>query len=127
MESIEQQPVSTSPMRGQVLKKIYRVWFFRRFLPAVLIELAVFSAFLYFLARAVFVQKIVENALSVFSAHPAEIIGFILFAFLYAHIVVKILSFTILILVSYLIYKIFQGIIRFVLVKENYFGRSKQP
>ena len=61
MESIEQQSVSASPMRGQVLKKIYRVWFFRRFLPAVLIEIAVFSAFLYFLARAVFVQKIVDQ------------------------------------------------------------------
>src|SRR3989344_6596496 len=123
-ESIEPVPESSAPMRGQVLKKIYRVWFFRRFLPGVVIELAVVISFLYVLSRVVFIQRVVENALRVVFDNPGAIINFVLFAFWHEPLATKALSFTVLIVVSYLVYKIFQGIIRFILVKENYFGKT---
>lgn len=121
--SFEKSPSRSPRFRGELLNQIYRVWFVRRFLPVIIAEVVVLSALLYFLARAVFVRQIIENALGVFFASPPHLLSFVIFAFLYASVAVKIMGFTLLLLLAFFIRSIVQGILRWILVRQNYFGR----
>ena len=124
MNTFSQKESSSPPrFRGELLNQIYRVWLLHRLLPAILIEVAVLSALFYILARAVFIQRIIENGLGVFFSNPPHILSFIIFAFLYASIAVKIVSITHVVLLAFLIRSVIQGILRFILVRQNYFGR----
>lgn len=120
--SIFQQP--TPPrFKGQILKQVYRVWLFRRLLPVLVAELAILIFVLYALAEIVFVQRVLGNGLTVLFARPREIFFFAAQAFLAAPVGVQVLIFGVLLLAALLIRHITQGFLRFILVKENYFGK----
>ncbi len=116
----------TPRFRGEVLKKIYRVWLFRTFLPVLLIEVAVFSFILYELAKAVFFQRVIENAMNVFFQNPPHILSFFLWAFVDARFATKILVIAMIAAVVLVIRQLTQGLLRFILVKQNYFGKIEQ-
>lgn len=123
---MESTPNSVPRFRGMMLKKIYTIWLWRRFLPILGAEVAVLTGAMYLLGRSVFIERILDNALRVFFADPPEIVSFALFAFLSAAIVIKILSVSVLALAALLIWKITQGILRYILVKENFFGKVER-
>ena len=121
--------IALSPrFKGEVLRQIYRVWLMRRFIPVLLIEIAVLTLVLYQLARFIFLQRVAENAMNVFFSHPSGIIGFFASAFFNASPATKMLVISFAALTAILVRHITQGILRFILVKQNYFGRiEKRP
>jgi hypothetical protein len=109
--------------KGQILNQIYRVWLFRKLLPVLALEVALFSFVFYQIARAVFIQKVFENALSVFFANPPQLAGYLFSSFSNAALWTKVLGIAALVIVAFLIRHITQGILRLILVRENYFSR----
>lgn len=114
--------VPHSGMRGKLLRDIYRVWLFRKWLPAFVLEVAVLTAVIYQFAKVVFLQRVVENATNVFFTDPAGIVSFFIAAFANAPAATKLLSIVAIVLVVLLLRLLTQGILRFILVRENYFG-----
>ena len=114
---------NTRQFKGQVLNQIYRVWLFRKLLPVLIFEVLLFSFVFYQIGRAIFVQKVFENALSVFFANPSHIINYALSSFANAALWTKVLGITAVIIIAFLIRHITQGILRLILVRENYFSR----
>lgn len=114
-----------SRFRGEVLNKIYRVWLFRKLLPVLLVEVVVLSAVLFFLGRSIFLQRVMENGLKVFFLNPPQIIYFLTDAFWGAPLVTKVFSVAVLVVLAFLVRHLTQGILRLILVRENYFSRVK--
>ncbi len=112
--------------RGEVLRKVYRVWLFRKLLPVLILEVAVLTAVLYWLGRAIFFQRILENALEVFFLNPQEILSFLVIMFTNATPLAKVLGFVVLALFVLIIRHFTQGFLRLILVRENYFSRVRQ-
>ena len=118
--------VSSPRFRGEVLKQIYRVWLFRKLLPVLLLEIALLAVILYQIVQAVFLQRVVENAMNVFFAHPAGIFSFFVLAFINAAVVTKLLIIAIAASLAFLIRHLTQGVLRYILVKENYFSSIRK-
>lgn len=122
--SIHNMPIhESSGFRGEILRQIYRVWLFRKFLPVLLVEVAVFSLIFYQLGQTVFVRRIAENAVNVFFSNPSGIISFFVTAFFHASRVTQFLSVAVVVLLALLIRHVTQGMLRFVLVRQNYFSK----
>lgn len=113
---------STARFRGDVLRRIYRVWLVRRLAPILLIEIAVLSVILYGLGRLVFVERIFTNGITVLFREPSGIGSFAVSAFLHAPIAAKLFSVALVVLAALLIRLVTQGMLRFILVRENYFS-----
>ena len=119
--------VPVSPrFKGQVLKQIYRVWLRRKFFPILLIEVGVISFILYELAKAVFLQRVLENAMNIFFQDPPHIFSFFISAFVITGFVTKILVLAMIVGLVLVIRHITQGLLRFILVRQNYFGKASQ-
>lgn len=117
---------SDSPkFKGEVLRQIYRVWLLRKLLPVLVIEIALFSFVLYQLGRIVFVQRVLENAFVILFSHPSGIFSFITATFLGTTFFVKVLSIGLVVLLAFFLRHLTQGILRFILVRENYFSRIR--
>ena len=112
-----------SRFRGEMLRQIYRVWLFRKLLPVLVLEIVVLALVVYELGQAIFVQRVMENGMRVFFANPPKIVPFFLWAFLSAHFFTKVLIVAVAVAVALLVRHITQGILRLILVKENYFGQ----
>lgn len=115
---------SVPRFKGEVINKIYRVWLFRKLLPVLVLEVAVVAAVLYWLGRAVFFQKIFENALKVLFLEPQQILSFLLAMFAHATPLARILGFTVLVLFVLIIRHFTQGALRWILVRQKYFSRT---
>ena len=115
---------SASRFRGEILREVYRVWLFRRLAPVLVAEVVITALVLYGLGRLVFIQRVAENALAVFFRDPAAIFQFALSAFIDAPVATKVLSLGLLTLAALVIRGITQGALRFILVKQNFFGRA---
>ena len=114
----------TSPrFRGEVLQKIYRVWLFRKLLPVVGVEIVAFAAALYLLAKISFVERIIQNGTRVLFENPPAFLGFLISGFLNASIAKEALVVLLAVIVAFGIRHITQGILRFILVRQNYFSR----
>jgi len=124
-EIIEQSVVPGPRFRGEILRRVWRVWLLRRFLPVLAVEVVGLTLFAYWLAHAVFVRRIIENALNVFFDNPAKVIEFIIFAFLYASIAVKALVFVVLVILTLLVWKTGKAVVRYAMLKEHYFGKAE--
>jgi len=121
------QSINAAPrFRGQIVRQIYRVWLFRTFLPVLIIEVAIFSFILYGLARQVFFQRIIENAMNVFFQNPSQIMSFFLSAFIDAGLGTKVLVVAVIVALAFVIRQITQGLLRFILVRQNYFAKVPQ-
>lgn len=124
METPIANSVLPSPrFKGEILKQIYRVWLWRKFLPILIIEVAVLSFVIYELAKAVFLQRVMENAMNVFFQNPPHIFLFFISAFVGTGFVTKILVLAVIVALVFAIRHITQGFLRFILVRENYFSK----
>ncbi|MBI3630732.1 MAG: hypothetical protein HY221_00105 [Candidatus Sungbacteria bacterium] len=110
--------------RGQVLKRVYRVWLFRRLLPVLIAEIAILAFVLYALAKIIFVQRVLGNSLNVLFTRPQGILSFAVQAFLHAPVETEVLAFGVMVLAALLLRHLTQGLLRFILVKENYFAKA---
>lgn len=66
-------------LKTKIMRKVYLIWFGRKVLPYIAVEIAVFAGFMYFLGEQVYVAKVMEYATSVFSnnmAHPTVFASF---------------------------------------------------
>lgn len=118
------QPASTAPhFKGEVLNKIYRIWLFRKFLPVLMIEVAVFSFILYELAKAIFFRHVMENAMNVFFQNPSHIFSFFFSAFVDTRFGTKVLVIAIIVALVLVLRQLTQGLLRFILVRQNYFAK----
>ncbi len=115
----------TSKFRGEILRKIYRVWLFRKLLPVLVLEVAVLTAVLYWLGRAIFFQRIFENALNVLFLNPQQILNFLLVMFTNATPLARVLGFFVLVLFVLVVRHFTQGVLRLILVRQNYFSRAR--
>lgn len=122
-EIISQSAAAAPRFRGEILRQVYRVWLFRRLAPVLVAEAVIIALLLYGLGRLVFVERVAENALAVLFRDPAGIFQFGLAAFVNAPIATKLLTLGFLAGVALVIRGVTQGILRLILVKQNYFGR----
>lgn len=114
-----------SRFRGEMMRQIYRVWLFRKLLPVLLLEIAVIAAVLYQLGKAVFLQRIFENGTNVLFNNPSGILSFVISAFANAPVFTKILAIGFAALVALILRHLTQGMLRFILVRANYFSKLK--
>ena len=114
---------SNAQFRGEVLQRIYRVWLFRTLLPVLLIEVAVFSFVLYELGKAVFFQRVLENAMNVSFQNPSHVFSFFLWAFVDARFGTQLLVIAVSVAIVFVIRQLTQGLLRFILVRQNYFSK----
>lgn len=127
MESKSETYIPTSTkLKGEVLRQVYRVWLFRKLLPVLVFEVVLLSAVLYGLGQVVFIQRVFENALNVIFTNPSGIGSFVVSMFARAPLVTQILGFGILVLLALLIRHLTQGMLRLFLVRENFFSRVRQ-
>ena len=122
-------PTNTLPkpqFRGELLQKIYRVWLLRRLLPVLALEIAVLSLLLWKLGKMIFLERVVQNATNVLFLNPSGIFSFGIEAFSNAFWTTKIAGILVVIGTALLIRHITQGILRFILVRENYFGKVQK-
>jgi len=90
-------------------------------LPVVIAEIVGFSAVLYILSRTVFIQRVLENAFAVIFAEPGRIVPFAFSAFTNASAGTRILFIVVLVLLAFVMRHLTQGLLRLILVRENYF------
>lgn len=119
-------PNATPRFRGQVLQKIYRVWLFRTLLPVLLVEVIAFSVILYAVGQLIFVERIIENGTRVLFSDPMQIFKFIGAAFLHATLLEEALVLALAVALAFLLHHLTQGFLRFILVRQNYFGTIKK-
>ncbi|MBI3442401.1 MAG: hypothetical protein HY007_01400 [Candidatus Sungbacteria bacterium] len=111
---------------GQILQSVYRVWLFRKLLPVLIGETTLLSLVLYGIGRLVFIERVIDNGLNVFFLHPAGIFSFGFEAFVHATGLTKLLTVIIVILAALVIRHITQGMLRLILVRQNYFGTIRK-
>ncbi|MBI2024700.1 MAG: hypothetical protein HYT03_01225 [Candidatus Harrisonbacteria bacterium] len=75
---------------NKLLWKIYTIWFLRRILPLILIQVAVLIIVLKLLAGKIFLGKIIENASIASDSNIWEFAKYLLGAFLQTNIAVQI-------------------------------------
>ena len=126
MDTQISQPQISSQFRGQILRQVYRVWLFRKLAPVLLVEILVLAVVLYGLGQVIFIQRIIENGLNVLFQNPSAIISFVVSAFAKAPLLTKVLGFGFLVLLALIVRHTTQGILRLILVRENYFSTIKK-
>ena len=109
--------------KGEVLKKVYKVWLVRKLVPVLLVEVIILALFLYGLGRIVFIERVLQNALNVIFLNPPKILPFFAVAFMRTSVSAKFLGIGIALLVALLIRHITQGVLRLFLIKQNYFAK----
>ena len=109
--------------KGEIIRKVYRVWLLRKLLPILFLEVGALSFLLSQLAKVAFVQRVVENALTILFAHPGRVPAFVLTTFTASSLGKEFLGVSILVVVALLVRHITQGMLRWVLVQVNYFGK----
>lgn len=110
--------------KGEILSKVYRVWFLRKFLPVFFAEIFVLSLVLYQFTRVIFIQKVLENIIKTAFQSPTGAFFFLWSAFGKTHTSTKILSVALIVLLALLLRLITQGILRWILIRKNYFGKA---
>ncbi|OGZ95077.1 MAG: hypothetical protein A2847_01360 [Candidatus Sungbacteria bacterium RIFCSPHIGHO2_01_FULL_50_25] len=127
MENTIIQPLpKKEAFRGQILRQVYRVWLVRKFLPVLIGEIIVLSLLLYQAGRIVFVQRILENAFNVLFNNPEGIVNFGVTAFSNAPTSTKLFALAVTVFLALIIRRLTQGVLRLILVRENYFGKTEK-
>ncbi|MBI4225450.1 MAG: hypothetical protein HY617_03925 [Candidatus Sungbacteria bacterium] len=121
-----EQDSTATKFNGQILQSVYRVWLFRKLLPVLIGEIIFLSLLLYGIGRLVFVERVIGNGFNVLFLNPTGIFLFGFDAFSHATGVTKLLAIAIVILAALVIRHITQGMLRLILVRQNYFGQIRK-
>ena len=122
-------PVATGAaprLRGQVLRKIYRIWLWRKLVPMLVIETAILTFVFIRLSTLVFMQRIIENATTVLFNSPSSIVSFAVSTFATASRLEQFLAVGFVILGVLFVRHLTQGVLRWILVRANYFGNAER-
>src|SRR3990167_7796532 len=92
---------TSNKFKGEILRQVYRVWLFRKLFPVVIAEIVGFSAVIF--------------------AEPGRIVPFAFSAFTNASAGTRILFIVVLVLLAFVMRHLTQGLLRLILVRENYF------
>lgn len=79
-------------LKTKIMRSVYFIWFARKVLPYLALELAAFAGFAYFLGQQVYVARVLEYSTSVLStnmAHPTMFLSFAINLFLKTRIGVQ--------------------------------------
>ena len=125
-EIISDRSAQKPSFQGQVLRRVYRVWLVRKFIPILVLEITALSIVIYQIARAVFVERFMQNAMRVFFAEPEGIGKFFVRAFLETEWITKVLSILLAVMIALVIRHITQGMLRLLLVRKNYFASVRR-
>ncbi len=113
-------------LKTKIMRKVYLIWFGRKVLPYIAVEIAAFAAFMYFLGRQVYVAKVMEYATSVLSnnmAHPMVFASFAVNLFLRTHFVVQLSILGAIAMIFFLFKNIISSAVQLALAKsETKFG-----
>ena len=115
---------TSNKFRGEILTKIYKVWLTRKFLPIFIAEIVTLSAVIYGLVRLVFFKKVIENAMRMDVVSASGVFKYLALAFARTPMLTKTLIVALVVLLALLVRLITQGILRWILVRKNYFGKS---
>jgi len=77
-------------LKNKVLWRVYLMWFFRRIVPLMAIQIILLVVALRVFAAKVFVGKVLENAAIAADANLWEFFTYLLNAFLQTHIIVQV-------------------------------------
>lgn len=77
-------------IQNRVMKRVYFIWFFRRILPYVALEVLIFGVFLYFVGEHAFVRVIVDNSIQKMLFSPNSLLPYVFDAALNTKLVVQV-------------------------------------
>ena len=83
-------------LKNRILWKVYLAWFFRRIVPLIILQLAVFLVVLKFFAKSVFIRQVFRNAYLVSEASYWSFFKYAVFSFLNTPPLTQIISLIIL-------------------------------
>jgi len=76
-------------IKNRILWRVYFIWFLRRMLPIVLLQITILVVLVKIFARNVFISKVLENVVIVSGSGYGEVFKFLLTAFVDAHLIVQ--------------------------------------
>lgn len=104
------------------MRKVYLIWFGRKVLPYLLIEILFFAGFLYLIGRQVYVANVIQYASSVLAAnmaHPANFVSFALDVFLRTELGVQISVLGALLMVVFVFRDLIASAVQLALTKDE--------
>lgn len=104
------------------MRRVYAIWFAKRVLPYMVIELAGFISVVYALSRLTYVRLVVDNALVAFAANPWGWAFYMADSFFYRRPVIQALSLGAAVLFVFAVRNVFKA-----LVELNIMQRETKP
>ncbi len=83
--------METPVLKKKILWHIYLAWFFKRILPIIILEIGVVVMAVYFLAKFVFIERVVGNSLTWAAHNPISLFAFFISAFVHTTLLKQII------------------------------------
>ncbi|MDD5547870.1 MAG: hypothetical protein PHN74_03205 [Candidatus Pacebacteria bacterium] len=86
---MKKELIKNSMFKAKILGKVYFVWFFRRIVPLVLVQVAVAVFVIKIFAKNVFVSKVLHNVAIVSDSGYWEIFKYLINSFMATHFIIQ--------------------------------------
>ncbi|KKQ91952.1 MAG: hypothetical protein UT16_C0010G0005 [Candidatus Azambacteria bacterium GW2011_GWA2_39_10] len=109
-------------LKTKIMRRVYFIWFGRKILPYIAIEIAAFAGFVYFLGEQVYIARVMEYATSVLSnnmAHPTVFVSFAVDLFLRTRLGVQLSIIGSAAMIFFLFRNIISSAVQLALAKET--------
>ena len=109
-------------LKTKIMRRVYFIWFGRKILPYIAIEIAAFAGFVYFLGEQVYAARVMEYAATVFSnnmAHPTVFASFAVDLFLRTRLGVQLSIIGSAAMIFFLFRNIISSAVQLALAKET--------
>lgn len=90
-------------IKNRIFWKVYFIWFFRKILPIIAIQIAVFALALQLFAKNVFVSRVLQNIAQVAESGYWAVLKYVIASFLNTHFVTQVVILAILAIVALLV------------------------
>lgn len=107
-----------SDLKTKVMNRVFRFWFLRSMAPLLLVEIIVIGIAIYAFANLIFINQVVDNALSAALGNPFKLIAYLWNSFLITRAEVKVVIIALVLVGLKLLRDVNRGIISFVLMKR---------
>ena len=95
--------------KNKILWRIYVIWFFRRIIPLMLLQVAIFGLALQLFAKNVFVSKVLQNIGQVSELGYWAVLRYLLNSFLATHPITQVIILVILGVISLILRDLARG------------------
>ncbi|MST04232.1 MAG: hypothetical protein EXS49_01520 [Candidatus Pacebacteria bacterium] len=106
-------------LKDKILFKIYGMWFFRRSAPLLVTELLIGVIAFYFLAKNVFIERIISNAFSSALGSPFKFVVYFLNAFWVSNFLNQLISILIVLSLIFLLRDINKSFVAYAAMKRK--------